>query len=184
MSPVMDAIEPDGQSFRASFWGSALFLVLSLLTTIWSIIVIVFDDAPTVLVSVAWLLILGCIIVGAVMFYRMIWRPIIIHVGSNGIYLKNYNASIPWTALEGVRLANVRLGNQSDTDKPKQLVEFVPKTPLHPVLQTGSLREGRSANLMVGLPDYCMSMDGLEGSNAMLLAALSAYTRILPSVDK
>ena len=180
MASTSVAIEPEGQSFRASFRGSALFLILSLLTTIWCVLVIAFNDAPQEMELIAWLLIFGCVIMGVVMFYRMIWRPVIIHVGSAGIYLKNYGATIPWEALEGVRLATVRLGHDDEPGGGKQLVEFVAKSPLHPAMITGRLRAGRSANLMAGLPDYCMSMDGLEGSNAMLLAALTAYVPILP----
>lgn len=165
-------------SFRASFLGSTLFLGVSVLLLIWSIAVVWFTDAPELLDAIAIILLAACIIVGLVMIYRMIWRPVMVQVDENGIYLKTYNAVVPWSALEGARLTTFSPKNAS---KPKQLVELVPTDPLHPELKRPVFDKGRTLNQMAGLPELCISMDGIEGSNAMLLAAISLYAKILPA---
>lgn len=184
MSGSQETCGAAGQSFRASFWGSTLFLLVSALTAAWSVVVILFTDAPEIMDAIAWLLGLGCVIVGTVMIYRMLWRPVMIHVDARGLYLKTHDAVIPWDALEGARLARIHAREEGVEKKSGDVVELIAAAPLHPSLKRNVFETGRRLNQLAGLPDYCISMDGVEGSNAMLLASLSFYTRILPPEDR
>ena len=168
----------EGFSFRASLWGSGLFLALSVLLLIWSVVVTGYTDAPEMLDAIAYILAVGCVIVGAIMIYRMIWRPVMVRVDATGLFLKTHNATIPWEALEGVRLVEVMGGRGG---RAKAIIELVAKEPLHASLRQPSFRNGKSLNQMADLPDFVVSMDGIEGSNAMLLAAMSPYLNILGS---
>ena len=171
----------EGQSFRAGLGKSAAYFFASSIIAVWCLIALLNLKMDILPLSLVVFLCGISTLIMVLMAYRMIWRPVMIHVDKSGIYLKSFDALIPWKALQGARLTTVQL-QKSGTGRGKQLVELVPADPLHASLKSQSLQSSRSVNHMIGLPDYCISMDTIDGSNAMLLAALSFHVKILPHV--
>ncbi len=167
-----------GQVFRASFLGSFLILVGSVLTIVWCVVMLALSGNP-MWQAVALIGIVAGLMSTLVMGYRLLWRPVMIRVDQKGLFLKALNTTIPWSALDGARLYTV-LDHKGGK---RHVIEFVPHQPLHPEMSRGKLKLGSRANMLAGLPDYCYAMDGIDGDNAMLLAAISLHIPVLPPVE-
>lgn len=153
------------KEFHASRLQTILLLTLGVAILAWSGTMLMLGDLPAWASAMAILFAVGAGFALPVLIYRLIMRPIMVRVSSDGLFLKNYNATIPWDALERAELINTR-GDSGE------VVEFIPATPLHSVFKSGKLALGASANSMAKLPDYCFSMTGIDGSNQDLLAAI------------
>ena len=164
------------QEFRASRGGSALIMTGAVLICGWSLIVLN-AVADALWQAIAICLFLGGAIVAMAVGRRLVLRPVMVRIDSDGLFLKNYNQVIPWKALESVRFT------RTDKTGDGGVVELTPRRPLHPELASGMLKIGRKTNAMAGLPDYCVSMTGIEGTAAMLLAAMSFYVSVAPPND-
>ena len=130
-------------------------------------------DLPAWAGAMAILFAVGAGLAIPVLIYRLIVRPVMVRISGDGLSLKTHDVMIPWAALERVRLVNTR-------EDSGEVLEFVPVSPLHEVFKSGKLALGASANSMAGLPDYCFSMAGIEGSNLDLLTAIANF---LPTED-
>lgn len=180
--PTSEDTHHGGQVFRASFLGSFAILTGAALTLLWSGFMLRGGGGTAFWQAVIAIIGAGSVLVVLVMIYRLLWRPVMVRVDVDGLHLKNYDATIPWAALEGARICTVT-GFGRDGTGSTEVVEFVPLRPLHPELDRGKLKLGQRANAMAGLPDYCFSMTGIDGDNAMLLAAISLHLPVLPTVQ-
>ncbi len=155
--------------FKASRLGSFLIAIGSVVFIAAGFILWYQPDAPFELRAIMGLLGLGAVIVFCVVLYRLIVNPVMVRVSADGIFIKNYDATIPWEALETVRLINL--------DHAGDLIEFIPSQPMHSVYIAGKFALGKTANNLAKLPDYCYSMTGIRGSNQDLMRAMSYYIR-------
>ncbi len=153
--------------FRASRLGSFLIAIGSVVFIAAGLILWFQPEAPFELRAMMGLLGLGAIVVFCVVLYRLIVNPVMVRVSADGLFIKNYDATIPWEALEKAVLLQ--------TEHAAELVEFVVKKPLHSSMTISKLKLGRVANNLAKLPDYCYSMTGVRGSNKDLLNAISYY---------
>ena len=161
------------KEFHASRLQTILLLMLGVAILAWSGTMLMLGDLPAWASAMAILFAVGAGLALPVLLYRLIARPVMVRVSSDGLFLNNYDATIPWEALERAQLINTR-------DDSGDVVEFIPALPLHPVFTSGKLALGASANSMAKLPDYCFSMTGIDGGNQELLTAISNF---LPGED-
>jgi|GEM_PF-5261831 len=153
--------------FRASRLGSFLILIGSVVFAAAGLILWYQPDAPNDMRLWMGLFGIGAICVFFVVLYRLIVCPVMVRVSPEGLFIKNYDATIPWDALEKAKLIQ--------TEQATELVEFVAKQPLHSSMTESKLNLGRFANNLVKLPDFVYSMAGIQGSNKDLLNAISFY---------
>ncbi|WP_233355234.1 hypothetical protein [Hirschia maritima] len=153
--------------FRASRLGSFLILIGSVVFAAAGLILWYQPDAPYDLRLWMGLFGIGAACVFFVVLYRLVVGPVMVRVSPEGLFIKNYDATIPWEALETVRL--VMIENRGE------MLELVPKAPLHSTLATGKFALGKQVNNLAGLPDYAYSMTGIRGTNQDLMRAISVY---------
>lgn len=153
--------------FKASRLGSFLITIGSVVFAAAGLILWYQHDVPADLKY--WMGLIGCgaVIVFFIALYRLIFLPVMVRVSPKGLFIKNYDTTIPWEALEIARLVKLKNGGE--------IVEFIPHQPVHDVLSTGKFALGKTANHFAKLPDYAYSMTGVNGSNQDLLRAMSVY---------
>ncbi len=161
-------------TFRASVGGNAVIVLAALGCVVGAWAISQHPNAPSLIKAFAILVVLAGLVVAVIKLKVLIERPVMADLSSDGLFLKNHNQTIPWEAIAGVR--------ENAGGKHGAVIELVPVEPLHDVLTRGSLRLGRSANMMAGLPQYCFAMTGMIGSNAEFLSAAAHYTIVMEPV--
>lgn len=156
--------------FKASRLGSFLIAIGSVVFVATGLIFWYQHDVPPELKY--WMALIGCgaAIVFFIALYRLIFLPVMVRVSPKGLFIKNYDTTIPWEALEKAMLVK--------PEHAAELVEFVAKKPLHPSMTVTKLKLGCAANNLAKLPDYCYNMTGVRGSNRDLLNAILVYQPI------
>lgn len=155
--------------FKASRLGSFLIAIGSVAIAAAGLILWNQPDAPVDMRMLMGLFAIGALFALPVALYRLIVAPVMVRVSPEGLFIKNYDTTIPWDALEAALIFHHKQGSE--------IIEFVPTKPLHDVFKSGKLALGKKANNFVKLPDYAYSMTGIRGTNQDLLRAISVFLK-------
>ena len=85
--------------------------------------------------------------------YRMLARPVMFRLDSDGMFIKRLGITVPWDALDRVEKFEYR-GNK--------LFSLVESGEGHEVFQNKRIRSGASINQQLGLPALVISMNGMQ----------------------
>ena len=121
--------------YKASRLGSFLIAIGSVAIAAAGLILWYQPDAPNDLRLWMGLFGIGAVCVFFVVLYRLVICPVMVRVSPEGLFIKNYDATIPWEALESARLVT--------PENRGEILELVPKEPLHSVLVTGKFAFGK-----------------------------------------
>jgi len=102
----------------------------------------------------------------AILAYRLLFRPVMLRVGPEGIYLKRLGVTLPWAAIGRIERFTISSG---DT-----LFELVETDAQHPVFDERTVLLGAAMNHRLGLPALCVQMGQYTGTPEDFEAAVRA----------
>ena len=121
------------------------------------------DNAPLsgALIVLTALLALGALILA----YRLAFRPVMLRVGPDGLYLKRLGVTLPWEAIGRI---------ERFTWRGETLFELIETEAQHPVFDERALLLGAALNRKIGLPPLAVQMTQYSGSPEDFEAAVRA----------
>ncbi|MEL6567143.1 MAG: hypothetical protein AAFQ22_01915 [Pseudomonadota bacterium] len=119
------------------------------------------------LISGALTVFTGLLVFGSlILAYRLLFRPVMLRIGPEGLYLKRLGVTVPWDAIGRIERFT---WNGSDT-----LFELVEAEGQHPIFDERALILGAAMNQKIGLPPLSVQMGQYSGTPEDFEAAVRA----------
>ncbi len=97
--------------------------------------------------------VIGALLVLLVITYRMLARPVMFRLDSDGVYIKRLGITVPWEAIDRV---------ESFDYKGHRLFSLIESEQGHEVFQNRRILSGAAINEQLGLPALVISMSGMQ----------------------
>ena len=136
-------------SFSRSFQLFVIVMLFAALTGAATVLSWQEVEASGILLAV----VIGALFVLLVITYRMLARPVMFRLDSDGMYIKRLGITIPWDALDRVESFNYQ-GHQ--------LFSLIETERGHEVFRHKRIVTGAAINQQLGLPALVISMSGMQ----------------------
>ena len=119
--------------------------------------------------------VIGALFVLLVITYRMLARPVMFRLDSDGMFIKRLGITIPWEAIERV---------ESIDFKGEKLFSLIESDQGHEVFQNRRVVAGAAINKEFGLPALVISMTGMQMTTEEFSDLLRNSEEVVRFIDK
>ena len=159
---------------RASFSRSfQLFVIVMLLAALAGVATVLSwsnVEASGILLGI----VIAALFVLVVITYRMLARPVMFRLDSDGMFIKRLGLTIPWEALDRVERFEYR-GNR--------LFSLIEGAEGHEVFQNKRIQSGAAINQKLGLPALVISMSGMQMTETEFADLLRNSEEVVRFID-
>ena len=118
--------------------------------------------------------VIGALLVLLVITYRMLARPVMFRLDSDGVYIKRLGITVPWEAIDRV---------ESFDYKGHRLFSLIESKQGHEVFQNRRILSGAAINEQLGLPALVISMSGMQMTDEEFSDLLRNSEEVVRFVD-
>lgn len=118
--------------------------------------------------------VIAALFVLLVITYRMLSRPVMFRLNSDGMFIKRLGLTIPWEAIDRVESINYN---------GEQLFSLVEVTSGHEIFQHRKVTTGAAINQQLGLPPLVISMTGMQMTTEEFADLLRNSEEVVRYVD-
>lgn len=157
-------------SFSRSFQLFVIVMLLAALTGVATVLSWSNVEASGILLGIV-IAALFCLVI---ITYRMLARPVMFRLDSDGMFIKRLGLTIPWDALDRVEHFEYR-GNR--------LFSLIEDQNGHEIFQNKRIQSGAAINQKLGLPALVISMSGMQMTDTEFADLLRNSEEVVRFVD-
>ena len=119
--------------------------------------------------------VIAALLVLLVITYRMLARPVMFRLDSDGMFIKRLGLTVPWEAIERVESFNYN---------GEKLFSLVEATGGHEIFQSRKIATGAAINQQLGLPPLVITMNGMQMTTEEFADLLRNSEEVVRFVDR